>query len=118
MVGGTKTPGWSAGLTKNVAAWSSGTCLEMGTTRRADTTTFSCQFPPVSLSTATRRPTPLRSRRGGQFWLVTVLAANREEVCGTDRTGEHAHAHLPRSWLRFGHLADLQDFRGVAEPFK
>jgi hypothetical protein len=29
----------------------------MGTTRKADTTTFSCQFPPVSLSMATRRPT-------------------------------------------------------------
>src|SRR5262249_21621159 len=61
---------------------------------------------------------PLRSRRGGQLGPVTVLAANHEEVCGTDRTGEHAHAHLPRSWLGFGRLADLQDFRRIAEPFK
>src|SRR5438034_7951804 len=29
-----------------------------------------------------------------------------------------SHAHLPRSWLGFGHLADLQDFRRIAEPFK
>ena len=49
---------------------------------------------------------------------MTVLAANREEVRRTYRTGEHAHAHLTASWLGFGHLADLQDFPRIAEPFK
>src|SRR5262249_54069485 len=60
----------------------------------------------------------LDSRRGGQLRPVTVLAANREEVRRTYRTEQHAHAHLTGSWLGFGHLADLQDFRRIAELFK
>jgi len=49
---------------------------------------------------------------------MTVLAANQEQVRRTYRTGEHARTNLAGSWLGFGHLAYLQDFLRIAEPFK
>ena len=52
-----------AGLTKNIAACSSGSSRGTGTAWRAGTITCSCQLPVALFSTATRRPSTRRASR-------------------------------------------------------
>src|SRR5262249_54714265 len=59
-----------------------------------------------------------KSRGRRQRRRLAILAANVEQVRGIDRTGQHPHAHLPRSRPRREHVAELQYLGWIAAVLK